>query len=514
MKVKITKGEYYIHLPKQLYVAITNLPEADGIDTTFLALLVDFIIQGDLKDDNDSSGWVHLYSGILKKYNYTENGKRYIYANHLNFLKEYQIIKGSTSYSTSKKKSKSYRIIRHILDIEVEAEKMELHPQLSKLKINYHRSRKQLAERKTPHLTKSLDDEGFVLNKVAALVHAEELYNNNEIELKSYKSMCYAIRDLDNKGYSRDGSDDRLHTKYTNMPKKIRQFISYKGEKMVGYDIKSSQPLMLSCMLEMFIQEYNELKAMESVSQKALSNKISKRLKRWCENHYTTTIKDRASQLNKEYISIDYKDISDSISTIMCLNGVEQSYFEGIACFIKLIRDGDIYNHVAGLFLDNGIITEEGGKFCVQLYDCGKQVLRHFDSLRDCGKLITINSIYSAVDTTVRAVKEFKALFPEVFELLDAIKGGKRIKVKRGQVASDTPKLHSRLALMLQRMEAKFILDYCTKMIAKKYPETPLITIHDSIATSESHASLLKKEFESCLMSYFGIDILLVAEPW
>lgn len=40
------------------------------------------------------------------------------------------------------------------------------------------------------------------------------------------------------------------------------------------------------------------------------------------------------------------------------------------------------------------------------------------------------------------------------------------------------------LPILLQHLEADCVLDYTCKKIAKKYPDMPLFTIHDSIITT------------------------------
>lgn len=45
-------------------------------------------------------------------------------------------------------------------------------------------------------------------------------------------------------------SDDRLHTPLTNLSKKLRPYLSFKGEKLVNFDIRCSQPYFLVVLVE------------------------------------------------------------------------------------------------------------------------------------------------------------------------------------------------------------------------------------------------------------------------
>jgi len=63
------------------------------------------------------------------------------------------------------------------------------------------------------------------------------------------------------------------------------------------------------------------------------------------------------------------------------------------------------------------------------------------------------------------AKKMFKVIFPSVYSVFAAIKRNNA----------------SALPILLQRMEARLMLDHVSARISKEYPDLPIFTIHDSI---------------------------------
>ena len=58
------------------------------------------------------------------------------------------------------------------------------------------------------------------------------------------------------------------------------------------------------------------------------------------------------------------------------------------------------------------------------------------------------------------------------------------------------------------------MLNCATRLIAEKYPEIPLFTIHDSIITTEENTALVEEEFRKHLLDYFGLTPQLSRESW
>jgi len=66
----------------------------------------------------------------------------------------------------------------------------------------------------------------------------------------------------------------------------------------------------------------------------------------------------------------------------------------------------------------------------------------------------------------------------------------------------------------MQRIEARCVLDSCSKKVAKKHPKMLLISRHDSLSTTEKDFELLKDELQKLLNMYFDTEVELDNENW
>ena len=114
------------------------------------------------------------------------------------------------------------------------------------------------------------------------------------------------------------------------------------------------------------------------------------------------------------------------------------------------------------------------------------------------GKKIVLSSIYSSTKPTLNLVIAFRKLYPTNMVLLDAFK----------------KENHTHLALVMQRIESKCIIDHCAKIIALRLPNAPLITRHDSISTIESYSVEVGELFQKTLNDYFKTEVRIGAENW
>lgn len=73
---------------------------------------------------------------------------------------------------------------------------------------------------------------------------------SNKIDIQHYYSKASTIYRFQNRiGFiSRTKADNRIHTNFSNFPKISRKYLTFQGEKLVYFDIKTSQPFM-SCVL-------------------------------------------------------------------------------------------------------------------------------------------------------------------------------------------------------------------------------------------------------------------------
>ncbi len=280
--------------------------------------------------------------------------------------------------------------------------------------------------------------------------------------------------------YSRDGRDDRLHHCYVSIPSDLRRFITYNKSRLVEIDVKNSQPLFLTKLLKIITEGY----------YKNLQGDT--RLKK-------LTYKSIVGKINNEIGVLDIENMVNNITTIL-LNSMGLTDCQHVDDFTNLVESGQIYEQVGSKLLSTGTIWKEGDLYYVELYDKTTHKFRahDFSTLRKCAKKVTINALYCNPRKYNQAVKEFREMFPVITKILDVLK----------------LKEYSDLPILLQRMESKFILDYCCKEISRKHPDMLLISRHDSLSTTEDKAVVLKDEFQRLLNQNFGFEVQLGEEHW
>lgn len=94
--------------------------------------------------------------------------------------------------------------------------------------------------------------------------------------------------------------------------------------------------------------------------------------------------------------------------------------------------------------------------------------------------------------------KLFSMLFPSVNEVFTTIKS----------------KQKNLLACVLQSLESYIVLNIITKKIARRYPNIPLFTIHDSVATTSQYKDVVYKFMEDELTKAVGYPPKLKLEYW
>jgi hypothetical protein len=170
--------------------------------------------------------------------------------------------------------------------------------------------------------------------------------------------------------------------------------------------------------------------------------------------------------------------------------------------FINSIRERDFYVDLGNDFYEAGVIrwNKEKGVYEVVLFDKDKgyNCNHQFDRLRDCAKRIVLNALYSTGPAINSTMKHFRIKYKAVTKILDAFKVGS---------PKDFP-------ILMQQIESKCVLDYCTKGIAKKYPDMLLITKHDSVSTTKDRGEELYESFGAYLREFFGTPIRTSIKCW
>lgn len=94
--------------------------------------------------------------------------------------------------------------------------------------------------------------------------------------------------------------------------------------------------------------------------------------------------------------------------------------------------------------------------------------------------------------------KIFKDNFPTITRLFELIKRGK----------------HELLPTILQRIESNLIIDTACVNLDEAYPEIPLLSIHDSLATTLEYKNIVKQELINTFETKLGITPLIKEEVW
>jgi hypothetical protein len=92
----------------------------------------------------------------------------------------------------------------------------------------------------------------------------------------------------------------------------------------------------------------------------------------------------------------------------------------------------------------------------------------------------------------------FKRLFPSVYDVFSYLKR----------------KDKTFLACLLQRIESYLILDVICKRISNEYPDIPIYTIHDSIATTSGNEKHVERIMKEELTKHIGIPPTLKFDYW
>lgn len=407
-------------------------------------------------DDKYNDGWIPICSKYLK---FIKDYKTYI-----NFLKDNGfLIEHWKDYSTSSKKCKQYKLGGNYGSQLIKYTELSDNSHFVKQLNSYKIDRMRLADEKCNHLTKWLNPELLTIDSENANTYIRKAYYGKG-SIRRRNKRINSITSIKNKywTYSREGKDDRLHSILTSLPKDLRKYVKYNGESLIGLDIKNSQPFIFASILYQLINPN--------------VNKL---------NGYIE-IKD-----NKKY------------SFIMCDLYRNTLNEHKLQVFINHVLNGTFYESYGDILYNEGIISEDINRHCYftnTIRTSNKSINNEkFDNRRQAAKQVIMQTLFSSERYHAHIIKVFEKHYPEVYKVSQSIK-------------KDEDK--SYFPILLQNIEADCILDYCTKRIADKYPEMPLLTIHDSIITTEQYQEILEQEFPKLLGLYFGLSPKLGTEYW
>jgi len=425
----------------------------------------------DLSDD-----YIPFPSDELKSY-------RGDYNQYLKFLSKIRILK-KLNYSTDQNQctkykfdyKKAYYLGYRTFDLE----NIEIKRSIRRQKSDY--LFQGYKDKDVEHLTKWFDDDlQFDEKKCSQLLPSiltkkGITYNENDddsVTIRKYlriQSYNRSAGELTHKNFrmSRNkDSDNRLHTNLTNLSKKLRQFVKYKGETLHSLDIKNSQPFFIIALIEGLINKNNNI----------------------------------IRNINKVYGNNNNGIISTISSTFLSDKGFQEEF----EILRKWILEGVFYDEIIGIY---NLQKAKNGMYEVKVYIENKTKTKtkteYVESIREASKRLTLRLLYTPAKKKDEHYKAFKSRFPKICDFFVFLKNysGRKDSYKK------FPKL-------LQHIESDCIIDNVTKKIAKKYPHAPIFTIHDSVVTTEEYID----EFQDLMYSYiseytYGLTPKLSKECW
>ncbi|CAI9682468.1 hypothetical protein [Elizabethkingia anophelis] len=405
-----------------------------GLAVLFLSLILS-VPAKDRKLEINSDQYVHLNSTILEGY-HREYSKYFKYFLGNGILEK-------KNYSTTSQRSNSYRFSVGLIPDSVDLVAIDI----TSLADRVHRGKFIIENTsitpklKCDHLIKWLNPK-LTIDKNSAL----EVIKSGVIDKTQCLYYTYAIEKLCTGNFyatRKLEADNRLHTNLTNLPKALRPFLRYGGEKLYSRDICTSQPFFLVYLIE-YIYLYRDIPCKDSINLPI----------------YTLMLEELCNCLLTEGFREDYEKLKD------------------------WVLYGDIYNELGDLLFPDQDIEKVTVKEFSKVE--GFYVDVKYKSKRDAMKVITLTIFYSALKTKNPQIKKFKQLFPNFYKLLSLFK-------------QDDYKSFSKI---LQHIEANCIIDYVTKKLSIDYPQMPLYTIHDSIMTTESYRAILDTEMPKLISEY------------
>jgi len=465
-RLEQTTDKHHLHL---------GTDDENKIKMDKAVFLIDHIrYQQLIRKDKLVNGYVRLHSEYLNIYLKKDLKKYKVFLQREGFIKTIPYDKNnsrSIGYKFCFYDKSGYNNIQKKKFIVYDFERItyQEHLQNTFEKIAETERRKKSADRGTRHLTKWLNADNIQIDWEAAFHWID---SNKKLEDSQKESYAYAVNRIrfENWYYVRSSADNRLHSNLTNLPSELRKFLSHKGQKLVSLDIKSSQPFMLAGVFNLLIYS-----------------------------------KDKMQILMERLRS---KEVKDKLTTVMNSIILNSDTIIGFKAYIDLICKGDIYTHLAENLTPDFIETIKSktnkGTYVDMVYNQAKgyAVGTPFKDIRTYCKILTLEYMYSSIESVRKPLKEIKRIYPTTVNKfihdfkyckeLEVPKSGKGKRTQRQKSVIDTSK--KLFSKFLQQLEAGIILDTITKELSVSHPNMFMATIHDSITVTQvSHLQRIQK---------------------
>lgn len=417
----------------------------------FIELLCDMMEYNDL---DGNGGYVNLNAKLMQ-------GIVHNYKEYLDYLLQHRIIKTDKRYIVG---SKSFGYVINHLQYDAKINQIEIKDSVTRK--NRAKKKRELEQEmkitisKYSYLTKWFNDK-LQIDAEGAHKKIEELFPQPTGSIRGARkgkasrvtkkySAKLAVQKLVNGDfyYKIDENVGRFHSNLTNLKKELRNYITYDGKPLVNIDIKNSQPLLSTILLDPVFYTQSKRRIINL-------HQIPSSFKLLTNSKHKHTATDTIIMLVKTLQSADIKEVSS---------------------YLSMAQSGDFYQQLSKIL------------YPTKAFDKGEM------------KKLT----YTVFFSNNRAIqgmnympkRQFKRKFPSVYNVFSAIKR----------------KNHKALSHILQRIESEIMIQRVAKRISTERPTLPIFTIHDSIVTTDGDQDYVARIIEEEAYNLTGLKVMLGIE--
>lgn len=412
------------------------------------------------------------------------------YKKYLNYLEsDLQIIESDNHYVVGEK-SKGFRFIEQY---RTPVKSMQVEDFTFRNKLKAHKNRKIESVKHLGFLTKWFNDKlridydyinEFLVEEHNLKIKDKALWDYDRVR-KKYKhptnQMVHAqmsAQRLKWQDYNLMLDDNvyRFHTNLTNMPSRIRNGVTYDGQKLISLDIKNSQPYLSTILLS---RDFWIVQKFEPNKNNSLSIAFDEPQSRYFSSF--NQINKVFNEIKCDTLNISHINIHNNDSYIM-LGEIPQSLINNeFQNYIDLVVSGKLYE-----FLEDAFLQELG----IELKDRKEVKAAVFQVL------FTSNQFKGQAEAAPKRLFEQK--FKAVYDVFAKIKS----------------KDKSLLPRLLQSIESHLMINVIAKRVSEEYPLAPIYTIHDSISTTAEYVDAVELIMMEELTKAIGHPPTIKQEVW
>lgn len=250
---------------------------------------------------------------------------------------------------------------------------------------------------------------------------------------------------------------ERLYSYITGMYSPLRNFLTYKGHKLIYLDISNSQPFHFNILLKTSFWEENS----RGISLK----KIDKELYEWLKTNH----KDKL-----DYIIMSLKQY-ESLGNTYTNKGIQRKNNTSPQ-YVYLSATGKLYLFIHENFKGNFFTKDNVDRFKDE-----KAAKQEFIQILYFNDKIKRSPSY-------KPFQFFKHFFSVEASIIEFLKLRK----------------HNDFSILLQKIEAHMLLNLVGKEIFIENADVPIYTIHDGIITTISNEELVEQKINSVYKDVLG----------